>query len=76
MLFALPGLSFSNSSRALLGALAQWWSWGLVAPLIFWTDARLPSADLVIAEDFSLTLGRTRLRLRTCAACVSWRPLY
>jgi two-component system, LytTR family, sensor kinase len=29
-------------SRALLGSLAQWWSWGLVAPLIFWTDARLP----------------------------------
>jgi hypothetical protein len=32
--------------------------------------------DLVIAEDFSLMLGRTRLRLRTCAACVSWRPFY
>jgi signal transduction histidine kinase len=22
--------------------LAQWWSWGLVTPLIFWVDARLP----------------------------------
>jgi two-component system LytT family sensor kinase len=42
MLFALPGLSSSNWSRTLLGSLAQWWSWGLVAPLIFWTDARLP----------------------------------
>jgi two-component system LytT family sensor kinase len=42
VLFALPGLSSSNWSRALLGSLAQWWSWGLVAPLIFWTDARLP----------------------------------
>jgi two-component system LytT family sensor kinase len=42
VLFALPGLSSSNWSRALLASLAQWWSWGLVAPLIFWTDARLP----------------------------------
>ena len=42
MLFALPGLSSGNGSRALLGSLAQWWSWGLVTPLIFWTDARLP----------------------------------
>jgi two-component system, LytTR family, sensor kinase len=42
VLFALPGLSSSNWSRALLGSLAQWWSWGLVAPLMFWTDARIP----------------------------------
>jgi two-component system, LytTR family, sensor kinase len=25
-----------------LGSLAQWWSWGMVTPLIFWTDAGLP----------------------------------
>src|SRR5579864_8461442 len=42
VLFALPGLSSSHWSHALLGSLAQWWSWGLVTPLIFWTDARLP----------------------------------
>ncbi|MGO8788645.1 MAG: sensor histidine kinase [Terriglobia bacterium] len=42
VLFALPSLSSSNWSRALLGSLAQWWSWGLVTPLILWTDARLP----------------------------------
>jgi two-component system LytT family sensor kinase len=42
VLFALPSLSSSNWSRALVGSLAQWWSWGLVTPLIFWTDARLP----------------------------------
>ena len=42
MLFALPGLSSSNWSRTLLGSLAQWWSWGLVTPVILWTDARLP----------------------------------
>src|SRR5229473_4027988 len=42
VLFALPALSSGNWSRPLLGSLAQWWSWGLAAPLIFWTDARLP----------------------------------
>jgi two-component system, LytTR family, sensor kinase len=42
LLFALPGLSSGNWRHVLLGSLAQWWSWGLVTPLIFWTDARLP----------------------------------
>jgi two-component system LytT family sensor kinase len=42
VLFALPVLSSPNWGRSLLGSLAQWWTWGLVAPLIFWTDARLP----------------------------------
>ena len=42
VLFAVPGLSLGNWSRTLLVSLAQWWSWGLVAPLVFWTDARLP----------------------------------
>src|SRR2546421_12463257 len=42
VLFALPNLSSSNWSRTLLGSLAQWWSWGLVTPLILWTDTRLP----------------------------------
>src|SRR5215469_8837218 len=42
VLFALPGISSMGWKRALLGSLAQWWSWGLVTPLILWTDARLP----------------------------------
>lgn len=42
LLFALPGLWSGNGSRVLLGSLAQWWSWGLITPLIFWADARLP----------------------------------
>ncbi|HYL93999.1 MAG TPA: histidine kinase [Alphaproteobacteria bacterium] len=42
VLFALPGLTSSSWNRALLGSLAQWWSWGLITPLIFWIDARLP----------------------------------
>jgi two-component system LytT family sensor kinase len=42
VLFSLPALSSSNWTRTLLSSLAQWWSWGLVAPLIFWIDTRLP----------------------------------
>ena len=42
VLFALPALSSRSWSHALLGSLAQWWSWGLVTPLIFRTDAGLP----------------------------------
>jgi two-component system, LytTR family, sensor kinase len=42
VLFALPGLSSRNWSQALLVSLAQWWSWGLVTPLIFRIDAGLP----------------------------------
>lgn len=42
ILFALPGLSAGNWNRILLNSLAQWWAWGLLAPLMFWIDARLP----------------------------------
>ena len=42
VLFALPALSSNNWTRALAGSFAQWWSWGLVTPLIFWADGRLP----------------------------------
>ncbi len=40
--FALPGLSGGNWRRSLLSSLTQWWSWGLVAPLIVAADRRLP----------------------------------
>jgi two-component system LytT family sensor kinase len=42
VLFALPVLSATHWRNTLLGSLAQWWCWGLVTPLILWTDARLP----------------------------------
>ena len=42
LLFALPTLSSAGWNRMLLGSLAQWWSWGLITPLIFWVDERLP----------------------------------
>lgn len=42
VLFALPNLSSGNWRLMVLGSLAQWWSWGLIMPLIFWVDLRLP----------------------------------
>ena len=42
LVFALPNFSSAEWKRALIGSLAFWWAWGLVTPLIFWTDARLP----------------------------------
>jgi len=45
IVFALPGLSSGAGWRVLLGSLAQWWSWGLVASLIVAADRRLPFSD-------------------------------
>ena len=46
LVFALPGMSTGPDwRRSLLGSLAQWWSWGLVAPLIVAIDRRLPSSE-------------------------------
>jgi len=42
LVFALPNFSASNWARPLRGSMAQWWAWGLVTPLIFWVDERLP----------------------------------
>lgn len=42
VLFSLHGISSPHWHRQLLGSLTFWWAWGLVTPLIFWTDARLP----------------------------------
>jgi two-component system, LytTR family, sensor kinase len=51
VVFALPGMSTgSDWRRALLASLAQWWSWGLVAPLIVAVDRRLPSSEKQLAR--------------------------
>jgi two-component system LytT family sensor kinase len=42
VLFALPGYAGPHWRMMLLGSLAQWWSWGLISPLIYAVDARLP----------------------------------
>jgi len=43
--FALPNLASLDWKRSLLGSLAQWWSWGLVTPLILAFDGRLPFSE-------------------------------
>jgi two-component system LytT family sensor kinase len=42
LLFALPSFSSNSGWRPVLGSLAQWWSWGLLTPLIIAVDRRLP----------------------------------
>jgi two-component system LytT family sensor kinase len=49
--FALPGMAAGpNWRRALLLSLAQWWSWGLVAPFIVGVDRRLPFSEKQLAR--------------------------
>ena len=41
--FALPSLSAGDGWRgALLEPVSEWWSWGLLTPLIFWADRGMP----------------------------------
>ncbi len=42
LVFALPALATPGGKMPLLPSLAQWWSWGLVAPFILALDRRLP----------------------------------
>jgi two-component sensor histidine kinase len=43
LVFALPSLAAAGSWRIpLLASLGQWWSWGLLAPLIIAVDRALP----------------------------------
>src|SRR6185437_10766241 len=44
-LFSLPGISSPQWTRQLVGWLTFWWAWGVVSPLIFWIDARLPFGE-------------------------------
>lgn len=56
VLFALPGLSSGNWMRPLLGSLAHWWSWGLLTPLIYWIDGRLPFKENQLLQRFLVHL--------------------
>lgn len=43
VIFALPQLGqHGHPERVLLSALAQWWSWGLMVPVIVALDRALP----------------------------------
>src|SRR5262249_19161449 len=49
--FALPGLSAGDDRRhALLLSLTVWWSWGMVTPLILWTDRQIPVSSKQLAR--------------------------
>ena len=84
-LFALPGLSSPTWSRALVGSLAQWWSWGLVAPLVFLIDRLLPFNEEQlgkrIAVHLPVSVALTLVRFYVAAAMSSifglgtWRVL-
>lgn len=41
-IFSLNMITMGGWRSSLLTALAQWWSWGLITPLILVTDRRLP----------------------------------
>jgi len=65
-IFALPNINTANGWRMpLLSALALWWSWGLLSPLIFATDLRLPFSETQplqrIAAHLALSLLFTSL---------------
>jgi signal transduction histidine kinase len=46
LVFALPGISAGKNWRMpLLASLAQWWSWGLLAPVIVAVDQLLPFSN-------------------------------
>jgi signal transduction histidine kinase len=42
VIFAIPGLAGGDWRPALLGSLAHWWAWGLLALVIVAFDRRLP----------------------------------
>jgi two-component system, LytTR family, sensor kinase len=49
--FALPGLSAGADRRhALLLSLTLWWSWGIVTPVILWTDRQIPLSTKQLAR--------------------------
>jgi len=51
LVFVLPELAQrSDWWAALLSALAQWWSWGLLAPVIIAIDRRLPFSSQQVAR--------------------------
>jgi two-component system, LytTR family, sensor kinase len=49
LVFLLPELAQRDDWRAaLLSSLAQWWSWGLLAPVITAIDRRLPAHRILV----------------------------
>ena len=61
VVFALPRLTAPNAPGgwrvALLASLVEWWSWGLIAPVVPWFDRRLPLPDAPSARRLAAHLG-------------------
>ena len=87
VLFALPAiLSGVARQQNLLRSLAQWWSWGLVAPVIIAIDRRLPSSDrqlarrlffhLLISGPATAVYVYVYAALQALAGVGSWRAVY
>ena len=61
LVFALPRLTASEATggwrAALLASLVEWWSWGLIAPVVPWFDRRLPLPDAPSARRLAAHLG-------------------
>jgi two-component system LytT family sensor kinase len=85
-IFALPNINMANGWRMpLLGSLALWWSWGVLAPLIVAADLRLPfsetqllrriAAHLLLSLFFTSLLVYVLLADRALLGLGSWSAL-
>ena len=85
LLFALPGLAAGRGLSLLAGSLAQWWSWGLLTPLIIAVDRRLPFAGkqlprrvlahLVLSPFFTAAFIYLAAAIRALIGIVEWKAL-
>ena len=83
LVFVVPKLTQGNDWRGmLLASLAQWWSWGLLAPVITAIDRRLPfstrrlalriSAHLVIGPIFTVLYAYVAAGLAAMIRAGTW----
>lgn len=85
LVFALPALSSSTLRHPILTPLTQWWTWGLVAPLIFWADRRLPIkekqlgmrivAHILVSVALTIFYLYVWLAVRALLGFAAWRVL-
>jgi two-component system LytT family sensor kinase len=86
LVFALPGLgSGASVARTVASALAQWWSWGLLAPAIIAVDRALPfsagqfgkrvATHLVIGPVATVVYGYLLFCMRCAMGLDGWSGL-
>ena len=86
LLFALPNISSHPLKRVLLASLVFWWAWGLVTPLIFWIDGRLPFkekqlgmrilAHLLASIVITIFYSYVWIAMNALAGFIPWRSLW